>query len=130
MSAAAPLCVPAEIRRHGGDPRSPRWFRLAIAMSEEGILLRSPVPEELCQGPLAIRLHLPEDRDPAELARHPELAGPLELVGLAGEVVVDEGEETERAQWRLVHLRGVTEATRDRIADYVKRRLASDKDAG
>ncbi len=126
----APLHVPAEIRRHGGDPLSPRWFRLAIAISEESVLLRSPVPESLREGPIAIALHLPEDRDPQEAEQNPELAGPLSLTGTADEVIVDRGQETERAEPRLLHLHGVPESTRDRIRRYVQVRLASEQSAG
>ena len=66
MSAPlAPLCVPVELSRAEKGAPGPRWFRLALGINEDGLRLRSPVPEELAEGPIAVRLHLPEDPDPA-----------------------------------------------------------------
>lgn len=112
----APLYVPVEIKRQDSDPLTPRWFRLAIGVATDRIRLRSALPDELKEGPLAVRLHLPEEREGSPEA--------LSLSAEAGETVVDAGEETERAEARLLYLRGVPEAAKDRIRGYVARRLA------
>lgn len=114
----APLYVPAELFRagRGDDPEVARWFRLAIGICPHHVRLRSPLPGPLCEGPVGLRLHLPLDLDPPP--------PPLQLVGLAGETVVDEGEETERAELRLVLLTGLGEADRALIERYCAQRLA------
>ena len=117
-----PLYVPAELSRPASDRRgpagprddgdeAPRWFRLAVAICVRHVRLRSALPEELAEGPVEIRLHLPLDLDPPP--------PPLSVVGVAGETVVDEGEESERAELRLVLLSGLQEATRALIERYV-----------
>lgn len=119
MSAPlAPICVPVELSRAEKGAPGPRWFRLALGINEDSLRLRSPVPEELAEGPIAVRLHLPEDPDPNAPA-----PGALQLTALAEEVVVDEGEETERAERVLLRLRGTPESARARVAGYVSRRL-------
>ena len=52
----APLCVPVEIALAAGDERC---FRLALGISETGLRLRTPLPEEMWTRPLRIRLTLP-----------------------------------------------------------------------
>ena len=116
-----PLYVPAELGRPASDRRgpggsaedgdeAPRWFRLAVAICVRYVRLRSALPEELAEGPVEIRLHLPLDLD----APPP----PLSVIGVAGETVVDEGEESERAELRLVLLSGLGEAARALIEQY------------
>ena len=111
--------VPVEISQKDAGDQAPRWFRLSMAISPESVRLRSALPEELHEGPLRLRLHLPYD-DGTEEAR-----APLNLTGVAAEVVVDEGEATERAEVRLVQLRGLDDRTRDRIMRYMQHRLDS-----
>ena len=60
----APLCVPVEIAVRNG---ALRCFRLALAVSDTGLRLRSPLPDELLREPLRIRLTLPPPTE--ELAR-------------------------------------------------------------
>ena len=54
MSVLAPLCVPVELRRESGS----RWFRLAEAVSEHGLIFPRPLPREI-EGPLVITFQLP-----------------------------------------------------------------------
>lgn len=119
-----PLCVPVELRLRlrGGKAPGPRWFRLALGISEDAIRLRTAVPEELRGEPLQVRLQLPGDVEGAEAADAPA-PGLLELSAMAEEVVVDQGEESERAEPRQLRLRADSEAARARIAGYVQRRL-------
>lgn len=107
------LYVPAELRRPAGarGPATPRWFRLAVAICPRHLRLRSAVPEDLAEGPVEVRLHLPLDLDPPP--------PPIEAVAVAAETVVDEGEERERAELRLLQFRSLSEAQRALIERYV-----------
>ena len=55
----APLCVPVEIAVRNG---ALRCFRLALAVSDTGLRLRSPLPDELLREPLRIRLTAPRPK--------------------------------------------------------------------
>jgi hypothetical protein len=121
-----PLYVPAELARPASDRRGaaasddpddpdgrgapPRWFRLAVAICPRHVRLRSALPEDLSEGPVEVRLHLPLDLDPPP--------PPLVVTGVAAETIVDEGEESERAELRLVLLSGTAEAARALIERY------------
>ncbi|MDW8282766.1 MAG: hypothetical protein RMK29_13715 [Myxococcales bacterium] len=118
----APLCVPVELSRSGDDSPAPRrWFRLAVAICPTHLRLRRAVPEELAEGPVAVRLHLPLDLDPPP--------PPLSLTAVAAEAVVDEGEETERAELRLLVFAGLGERDRALIDCYLQSHLALDPSA-
>jgi hypothetical protein len=99
----APLRVPVELR--GGQ----RWFRLALAVSDQGLELGWQVPEAL-EGAFEVRFPLPDD-DRAVRCR-----------ARAGELVVGEGHE-ERAERRALVFLDLGESDRARIEAYVKERL-------
>ena len=59
----APLMVPVELQRlpaRGQAESGLRFFRLAVGLDAggAGLRLRSPLPAELCEGPLRARFHL------------------------------------------------------------------------
>jgi hypothetical protein len=107
MTQRAPANVPVELRRAGRT----RWFRLATAVSEQGLLLAHVAPESL-DGPLEVAFHLPGD------------PVPIRCRGLLSEIVVGEGEE-ERAERRAVALIDLDQEGRARIANYVTERLGT-----
>jgi hypothetical protein len=113
MSPRAPVHVPVELRRlaresrpSGGDSR---WFRLASAVSVEGLLLANVVPDELA-GPLDIAFHLPGDREPIRCTARPS------------EEVIGTGED-ERSERSAVVFIDLDESGRTRILNYVNERL-------
>jgi hypothetical protein len=101
-----PLRVPVELRHVD------RWFRLAVAVSTDGLALGSAVPEELAEPPLEVAFHLPGDRVP------------IRCMGRAAEEIVGEGEE-ERGELRAIHFLDLNAADRVRIADYVEERSST-----
>jgi hypothetical protein len=113
MPPTAPLRVPVEIRRAGAaDGRSAeemiRCFRLGHEVSEEGLLLGVPVPDDL-DGPVELSFFLPEDERPVA-AR-----------GSVVKIAVSDEEEATRRGLRFLQL---DEETRGRIARYVLERSA------
>jgi hypothetical protein len=103
MSLRAPLRVPVELKRRN------RWFRLAHAISVEGLTLGSPMPEE-AEGPLEIGFHLPGSS--ARLSCHGEVV----------EEIVGEGEH-ERAERRGVRFLDLDETGAASIQAYVQESL-------
>jgi hypothetical protein len=103
MSLRAPLRVPVELRR------ATRWFRLAIAVSVDGLAFAGALPEEL-DGPVEVTFHLPGG-SPA-----------LRCTGRVEEEVVGEGAE-ERAERRAVRFLDLDEAGQALIQHYVEERL-------
>ena len=99
----APLRVPVELR-HGE-----RWFRVAVAVSTDGLALGSAAPAELDGPPVEVAFHLPGD------------ARAIRCVGRAAEERVGEGDE-ERAELRAIQFLDLQEADRARIASYVEER--------
>ena len=104
MSLRAPLRVPVEIKRET------RWFRLAHAVSTDGLSLDQAVPDEL-DGPLELAFHLPGDKEP------------LRCRGGAVEEIVGEG-DAERSERRALRFLDLDEAGAARIQAYVQERLA------
>jgi hypothetical protein len=112
MSPRAPVHVPVELRhRRGRDaaPLEPRWFRLASAVSVEGLVLADVVPDELA-GPLDIAFHLPGDREP------------IRCIGRPSHEVVGTGED-ERSERSAVVFSDLDETGRARIVNYVNERV-------
>jgi hypothetical protein len=103
MSFRAPVRVPVELKREN------RWFRLAHAVSVDGLTLAGPLPDEV-EGPIEIFFHLPGNA--AQLACHGEVIE--ELVG------VGEEERVERCGVRFLDL---DEAGATSIQAYVRDRL-------
>jgi hypothetical protein len=116
MSLRAPMHVPVELRPlarqsrpSGSMGRDERWFRLASAVSAEGILLADVVPDELA-GSLDIAFHLPGDRQPIRCSGRP------------AEEVIGTGED-ERSERSAVVFVDLDESGRARILNYVNERL-------
>lgn len=105
-----PIYVPVELRPEGAA--GPRHFRLALAVGMEGLRLRSAVPDELADRPLRLRFHLPLELDPKPEA--------LEVVARAEEVVVDRGEETERAELGAVRFVAPSERVQGLLLLYLQ----------
>jgi hypothetical protein len=112
----APLCVPVEIAALRGELRC---FRLAVAVGELGLRLRSPLPEELCGPPLRLRLTLPPPT--GELARlfAEEWDGSLRLFARGAEEVVDPGTVCERKLWRLLRFQKPDSEMQEKLQRYV-----------
>ena len=105
MPPSAPLSVPVELRRGEGGPRC---FRIARAISEEGLSFARPVPDDF-EGPIDVALTLPEDE---------------ERVTLVGRIVEVPPETEDRpAERRAVRFVSPTEEARARIARYIQERL-------
>jgi hypothetical protein len=119
MPVTAPLRVPVELRREG----SGRWFRLAEALSEEGLTFGRPLPAEL-DGPLVVTFHLPASAAPVA-GGEPETAGPIQLTARREEVAADEGPDGPPAAGREVRFVRPEAALRARIVRYLQERLAS-----
>jgi hypothetical protein len=103
MSLSAPLRVPVELKR------GHRWFRLAHAVSTEGLSFGQAVPDEV-EGPLEVTFHLPGA--PAPLRCHGEVI----------EEIVGEGIE-ERAERRALRFLDLDEDGAARIQAYIQERL-------
>ncbi len=103
MSVLAPLRVPVELRAGA------RWFRLAHAVSEQGLLFPRALPEEL-DGTVEATFHLPEDPTP---------------IACRGRVIEIENEPSSdaRPERRALRFVGLVEETRARIARYVEERV-------
>jgi hypothetical protein len=102
MPSSAPLCVPVELRASGASAW--RWFRLASAVSEDGLLFPRPLPDEL-DGAVAVTFVLPED------------AAPIACGARVIEVAT-----AEHADRRGVRFVALDPAARARIARYVEER--------
>ncbi len=103
MSLRAPLRVPVELKR------GHRWFRLAHAISVDGLTLGQPVPDE-AEGPLEIFFHLPGN------------GTPVTCHGEAMEEVVNDG-ESERAVRRAIRFLDLDETAATSIQAYVRESL-------
>ncbi|HNF98809.1 MAG TPA: hypothetical protein PKI49_09575 [Pseudomonadota bacterium] len=112
----APLCVPVEIAVRNG---ALRCFRLALAVSDTGLRLRSPLPDELLREPLRIRLTLPPPTE--ELARlfADEWDGNLIVFARAAAEVVAPNTPNEKRLWRLLVFEKPDPAMREKIQRYV-----------
>jgi hypothetical protein len=130
----APLCVPIELQRpRGRDDRgepAPRYFRLSVGLEAGGkypscLYLRSPLPDELREGPLRARFHLPPPTEATARLLGVAWDGEIVVAAYAGEVLLDAGSERERREARLVVFRNVTPATRERLKQYATLRLQS-----
>ena len=122
MSLSAPVRIPVELRR-AGQPL--RWFRLASAVSPEGLLFPHALPPELT-GPLDVRFFLPSlDLPLIDLAVDPERE--LALEGRATEVAPAApapGDQRERgAEVRAIRFHKPDEPTRLRLSRWVEARL-------
>jgi hypothetical protein len=104
VAFTAPVRIPIEIKRVDS-----RWFRLADALSADGLELTTAAPEEL-DGPLELRFQLPGD------------AQPIACRGRAEEMVVGEGDH-QRAELRALRFLDLDDATRSRLQTYVQERL-------
>lgn len=99
MSFRAPLRVPVELRR------TTRWFRLAHAVSVDGLALGTAVPDEV-DGPIEVAFVLPGQSQP------------IRCRGRVEEVLV-----AEHAERRAVRFLDLDEAGRLNIQQYVEERL-------
>ncbi len=115
----APLCVPVEIVALKSELRC---FRLALGVSEAGLRLRTPLPEELQGPPLRIRLTLPPPTE--ELARlfADEWDGNLRLVARAASEVVAPNTPNEKRLWRLLVFDKPDAAMREKLQRYIELR--------
>lgn len=132
----APLCVPVEIAParalRGGRPAgldAPRWFRLCLGLTSTpqsgegegggpGLLLRSPLPEELRGEALRVRFHLPPPTERLAALLGGGSLGEITAHASVEELRVDQGTERERAELRLVHLVNLDAATREQLVQY------------
>lgn len=136
----APLCVPVEIAParavRGGRPAgldSPRWFRLCLGLTSTpastpaggegegagpGLLLRTPLPEELRGEALRVRFHLPPPTERLAALLGGGSQGEISAHARAEELRVDRGTERERAELRLVHLVNLDAATKAQLTRY------------
>jgi hypothetical protein len=132
----APLCVPVEIAParalRGGRPAgldSPRWFRLCLGLTTTptggegegagpGLLLRTPLPEELRGEALRVRFHLPPPTERLAALLGGGSQGEISAHARAEELRVDRGTERERAELRLVHLVNLDAATQEQLLRY------------
>ena len=110
----APLRVPVELRLAGGGAR---WFRLASAVSAEGLLFVRALPPELAERdrPLTVAFHLPEDAEPIVLdARAIEVRDEVRSEGRDGD---------DRPRATAVRFLRPDEAAVLRITRYAQARL-------
>lgn len=124
----APLCVPVELQRPNSRGRGPsglRYFRLAVGLEAggDGLRLRSPVPDELRDGPLRARFHLPPPTESTAKLLGVAWEGEITVAAAAADVVVDAGTEHERREARLLVFHRVAPATRERLQLYASLRL-------
>lgn len=115
----APLCVPVEIALTSDEQRC---FRLALGISESGLRLRTPLPQELWSRPLRIRLTLPPPTE--ELARlfAEEWDGGLRLLARAASEVVAPNTPSEQRLWRLLVFHKPDPAMQEKLTRYVTMR--------
>lgn len=124
----APLCVPVELQRpssRGQRPSGLRFFRLAVGLAADGagLRLRSPVPEELGEGPLRARFHLPPPSEESAKLLGVAWDGEIIVNAEAAEVVIEAGTERERKEPRLLVFHRVPPPTRERLRLYASLRL-------
>ena len=111
MPPAAALRIPIEIAPGSGT--RPRLFRLAIAIVPFQVSLAEGLPDDpdWLRGPLSLRFRLPG----AE--------ADVECQARAREIVMNEGEEGERAALGVLDLSGLAPEAAARIERYVEERL-------
>lgn len=112
----APLCVPVEIALASGEQRC---FRLALGVSETGLRLRTPLPQELWSRPLQIRLTLPPPTQDLARLFAEEWDGGLRLLARAASEVVAPNTPTEQRLWRLLLFQKPEPAMQQKLASYV-----------
>ena len=101
MPLAAPVRIPVELRRGA------RWFRMAHAVSLDGLELGHAAPAELAgsaQHPVSLAFHLPGDPEPVHAL----------------------GQIDERAQPCMIRFVELEEPARKRILAYLRERLLID----
>ena len=111
MPPAAAVRIPIEIGPGSGT--APRLFRLATAIVPFRLSLAEGLPEDpdWLRGPLSLRFRLPgADAD-------------VECQGRAREIVMNEGEDGERAALGVLELSGLLPEAAARIERYVEERL-------
>lgn len=123
----APLFVPVELQRppsRGQGPSGLRYFRLAVGLDAggDGLRLRSPVPDELRDGPLRARFHLPPPTESTAKLLGVAWEGEVAVAAEAADVIVDAGTERERREARLLLFHRVSPATRERLRLYASLR--------
>lgn len=106
MSQIAPLCIPVELRHVGCGER---YFRLADAISTDGLHFAKQLPEEL-DGLVDVRLELPDD------------LGPL---ACQAQILVTAGGEEARRRYHALRFVALDERTVARITRYVDERLGT-----
>lgn len=111
-----PLCVPVAIVTLSGERRC---FRLATAVSESGLRLRTPLTEEFLRRPLRIRLTLPPPT--AELARlfAEEWDGNLQLLARGAEEVLHPDTVREARLWRLLVFQKPDPEQLEKLSRYI-----------
>lgn len=133
----APLCVPVEIAParalRSGRPAgldSPRWFRLCLGLTSTqaaggegegagpGLLLRSPLPEELRGEALRVRFHLPPPTERLATLLGGGSQGEITAHARVEELRVDRGTEREHAELRLLHLTNLDAETKEQLTHY------------
>ena len=105
-----------------------RYFRLAVGLDDAGdcLRLRSAVPDELREGLIRARFHLPPPT--AAMAKLLDAAweGEVLVTAEASTIILDAGTERERAEARLLVFRSVVAEVRERLVLYATLRLQGD----
>lgn len=125
----APLCVPVELQRplrRGQPPCGLRYFRLTVGLAAggDGLRLRTAVPDELREGPLRARFHLPPPSESTAKLLGVAWDGEITVTAEAADVILDAGSERERREPRILlfHPR-LAPAIRERLRLYASLRL-------
>lgn len=126
--ALVPLYVPVELQRpssRGQRPAGLRFFRLAVGLEPDGagLRLRSPVPDELSEGPLRARFHLPPPSESTAKLLGVAWDGEIVVNAEAAKLVIDAGTDRERNESRLLVFHRVAPPTRERLRLYASLRL-------
>lgn len=124
----APLMVPVELQRLPGRGQAEsgvRFFRLAVGLDAggAGLRLRSALPEELCEGPLRARFHLPPPTESTARLLGVAWEGEVTVTAKAGRVTLAAGTERERSEALLLWFQRVPAPTQERLRLYASLRL-------
>jgi len=130
----APLFVPVELQRlpgRGGRRSAApvlRYFRLAVGLDDGGacLRLRSAVPDELCEGLVRARFHLPPPTEQMAKLLGGAWEGEVTVTAETSTVIVDAGTERERPEARLLVFRSVLAEVREQLVRYATLRLQED----